>query len=227
MHDRILESVGKSWEDFGPFPDSWHTSEAARGFRQEILAVLERDFATASVFVVKDPRICRLVPLWTSVLESFGAEAVFLVAFRNPLEVARSLEARDGFGLSKSLLMWVRHVVDAERGSRGSRRAFVSYEALLRDWRTVVRRVGRELSIEWPAPSPALDAAAEAFLDRSMRHQESTRDEARHRGEILEWARSLYEALVSPPKRARPRSWARSSTPSPRSSTSWTAPSVR
>ena len=197
VHNRILESVGKSWEDYGPFPDSWHTSEAARGFTEEILAVLERDFATASVFVVKDPRICRLVPMWTSVLERFGAEASFLLAFRDPLEVARSLEARDGFRPAKSLVMWVRHVVDAERGSRGSRRVFVSYEALLRDWRTVVRRVGRELSIEWPALSPALDAAAEAFLDRSMRHQQSTLDEARHRGEVLEWARSLYAALLA------------------------------
>jgi len=65
--------------------------------------------------VIKDPRICRLVPLWTSVLERIGVEAVFLIAFRNPIEVAESLKVRDGFHPAKSLLMWLRHVIDAER----------------------------------------------------------------------------------------------------------------
>jgi hypothetical protein len=197
VHDRVLESAGKSWEDFGPFPASWHRSEVAEAFRQEILAVLDRDFATSPLFVIKDPRICRLVPLWTSVLERSGVEAAFLIAFRNPIEVAESLKARDGFHPSKSLLMWARHVVDAERGSRGSRRVLVSYEALLRDWRAVVRRVGGELGLEWPGLSPAAEAAAEAFLDRRLRHQRSTLEGVRRRPEVLDWVRTLYEALVS------------------------------
>ena len=197
VHDRVLESAGTSWEDFAPFPAFWHTSDVAESFRREILAVLERDFASSSLFVIKDPRICRLVPLWTSVLERSGVEAAFLIAFRNPIEVAESLKVRDGFHPAKSLLMWLRHVIDAERGSRGSRRVLVSYEALLQDWRTVVRRVGRELGLEWPGLSHTADAAVEAFLDRKMRHQQSTLDEVRRRPEVLDWARSLYEALVS------------------------------
>ena len=115
VHDRVLEWAGTSWEDFAAFPASWHASDVAESFRQEILAVLERDFATSPLFVIKDPRICRLVPLWTSVLERIGVEAVFLIAFRNPIEVAESLKVRDGFHPAKSLLMWLRHVIDAER----------------------------------------------------------------------------------------------------------------
>jgi hypothetical protein len=197
IHDRVLESAGTSWEDFAPFPASWHTSDVAESFRREILAVLDRDFASASLFVIKDPRICRLVPLWTSILERFGVEAAFLIAFRNPIEVAESLKVRDGFHPAKSLLMWLRHVIDAERESRGSRRVLVSYEALLEDWRAVSRRVGRELGLEWPGLSHAADVAVEAFLDRKMRHQQSTLDEVRRRPEVLDWARSLYEALVA------------------------------
>ena len=197
IHDRVLESAGTSWEDFARIPASWHTSDVAESFRREILAVLERDFATSPLFVIKDPRICRLVPLWTSVLERFGVEAAFLIAFRNPIEVAESLKARDDLHPAKALLMWLRHVIDAERGSRGARRVLVSYEALLQDWRAVVRRVGRELGLEWPGLSHTADAAVEAFLDRRMRHQQSTLDEVRRRPEVLDWARSLYEALVS------------------------------
>jgi hypothetical protein len=197
IHDRVLESAGTTWRDFAPFPDAWHASEAAEAFREEILALLDRDFGTSPLFVIKDPRVCRLVPLWTSVLERFGAEASFLIAFRNPIEVAESLKVRDGFHPARSLLMWLRHVIDAERGSRGSRRALVSYETLLGDWRAVVRRVGRELGLEWPGLSHTADAAVEAFLDRGLRHQQSTIDDVRRRPEVLAWARSLYEALVA------------------------------
>jgi glycosyltransferase involved in cell wall biosynthesis len=197
LHDRVLESAGTSWEDFAPFPASWHASDAAEGFRQEILAVLRRDFATSPLFVIKDPRICRLVPLWTSVLERFCTEPAFLISFRNPIEVVESLKARDGFHPAKSLLMWLRHVVDAERDSRGARRAFISYEALLQDWRGAVQRVGRELALEWPRLSHEADAAVEAFLDRKLRHEQSTLDEVRRRPEILDWARVVYEALLS------------------------------
>jgi hypothetical protein len=197
LHDRVLESAGTRWEDFATLPASWHASDVAESFRQEILAVLQRDFVTSPLFVIKDPRICRLVPLWTSVLERFGVESAFLIAFRNPIEVAESLKVRDGFHPATSLLMWLRHVIDAERGSRGARRVLVSYEALLEDWRAVVQRVGRELGLEWPRLSHETDAAAEAFLEREMRHQRSTLDEVRHRPEVLDWARALYEALVA------------------------------
>jgi hypothetical protein len=197
LHDLVLESAGTSWQDFAPFPVAWHASDVAEGFRQEILAVLRRDFATSPLFVIKDPRICRLVPLWTSVLERLGVEPAFVIAFRNPIEVAESLRVRDGFHPATSLLMWLRHVVDAERGSRGARRVVVSYEALLEDWRAVVRRVGRELELEWPGLSHETDAAAEAFLDREMRHRPSTLDGAWRPSEILDWARTLHEALVS------------------------------
>jgi hypothetical protein len=48
-------------------------------------------------------------------------------------------------------------MVDAEMNSRSEARAFVGYEAVLRDWRGEFTRIGVELGFEWPI---GLEAAA-------------------------------------------------------------------
>lgn len=197
INDRALESAGTSWRGITPLPESWYASPAAAAFRDEILAVLRRDFAEARLFVIKDPRICRLLPLWRSALERFGVEPAFLIAFRNPLEVAGSLAARNGLTQGHSLLMWLRHVIDAERGCRGARRVVVSYEALLGDWRGLVGRVGQALGLEWPSPGARAQAGATDFLERGMRHQRATVEDVRRRPEVPPWVRTLYEALIA------------------------------
>ena len=84
--------------------------------------------------------------MWLEILRRFEAVPQFIVTLRNPLEVARSLHARDGFPLVKSMMLWLRHVLDAELHTRGQARTFVAYDELLRDWRAVARTDARRSS---------------------------------------------------------------------------------
>src|SRR5581483_5443085 len=93
--------------------------------------ILRSEYGDSTLFVVKDPRLCRLIPLWLAALERYGARPSFVITTRNPLEVAGSLRARNGFSATKSYLLWLRHLLDAERDSRGFPRVFTSYEQLL------------------------------------------------------------------------------------------------
>lgn len=74
-----------------------------------------------------------------------------LLALRHPAAVRASLAARDGFPARLSLLLWLRHMLDAEQGTRGIARAVVSYDALLQDWHSTMTRVGARLGLDWPA----------------------------------------------------------------------------
>src|ERR1700731_2068994 len=67
-HDRLLAAAGTSWSDFDAIPSEWFGSQEAERFADELEAALRIDYADAPLFVVKDPRICRLVPLWRQVL---------------------------------------------------------------------------------------------------------------------------------------------------------------
>ena len=95
LHERILQAAGSSWDDFSAFPESWLGSHQAIGFRAALAGFLRDNFEAAPLFVIKDPRMSRFLPLWLGVLEDFGAAPKIIIPIRNPLEVAKSLAARD------------------------------------------------------------------------------------------------------------------------------------
>src|SRR5690606_20636375 len=110
--------------------------------REQALAILSTEFGSSRLFVLKDPRICRLLPFWIEVLEGFGAIPHVVCPIRNPLEVAASLKSRNGTDASLGQLIWLRHVLEAEIASRDLPRAFIRYKDLLHGWRSVTLRLG-------------------------------------------------------------------------------------
>jgi GT2 family glycosyltransferase len=196
-HDRFLASVGSSWDDVSPIPLSTLTSSKAQEFADELVKILRAEYGNSTLFVVKDPRLCRLIPVWVAALESLGARPSFVITTRNPLEVAGSLRARQGFSATKSCLLWLRHVLDAERDSRGFTRVFVSYEQLLRDWVSETDRIARELHLFWPRSDHETHLEIENFLSSALRHHSFDHSELRTRSDITEWVKQVFEVVSS------------------------------
>ena len=72
LNDEILASVGSLWHDWLAFNPGWYSSPKAAEFREKALEVLADEFAQSRLFVLKDPRICRIAPFWLEVLEAAG-----------------------------------------------------------------------------------------------------------------------------------------------------------
>ena len=195
-HDALLEAAGSSWHDVAPRAESWFDSTAARELEDLLLEILERHFTGSTLFAIKDPRICRLVPLWLRVLERFGADCSFILTIRNPLEVASSLEARDGFSLAKSLVLWLRHVLEAERHTRGHPRSWAFYPSLLGEWRSVVDRLEDDLDLAWAPLAPETEAEIEDFLSERHRHHTFSQGDLEVRPEVVEWVKRAYAAAT-------------------------------
>jgi hypothetical protein len=170
IHEEVLASAGSSWDDFTEFPQPWFASNLADSFKTRLVATLREEFGPASLMIIKDPRICRIVPLWLSVLDEFGAAPLFVIPIRNPADVAASLKQRNGLPETTSLLLWLRHFLAAERDTRGFRRSFVAYDSLLTDWGQAVDGIGRDLQIHWPRRSVAFDLEIDSFLSTRWRH---------------------------------------------------------
>ncbi|MBP2303045.1 glycosyltransferase [Azospirillum picis] len=194
LHDEILASVGLAYDGLGPFPQAWFATPQAEAMVDRLVGVLHRDFAGAPLFVLKDPRICRLVPLWLRVLARFGARPVFLVPIRHPFEVAGSLFKRNGFSREKSLLLWLRHMAEAEPATRGQERCFLTYDALLADWRRTLGQAGQALRLAWPQPFERVADQMGKELSPVYRNNRAADDE-----QALEaaapWVARLYRAL--------------------------------
>jgi hypothetical protein len=114
---------------------------------------------------------------------------------RNPLEVARSLQWRDGFDFGKCVLIYLAGILMALQHTTGRQRAFVSYGLLLEDWRQAVGELGRALQVEWPRSPAGQEADLEAYLRPAERHHRCAPGELGTVPQIPAWSVDLYEAL--------------------------------
>ncbi len=165
IHGALLGALGRDWDDVRPLPDDWLATEAAARARRDLVGVLRRDFAASEIWGVKDPRLCRLVPLWLEVLAELRAEPAFFLILRHPAEVAASLRKRDGFSEEKSHVLHLHHLLCAERDTRGRKRAFLGYERLIAGPAVAIAQAARAVGLESVAaraPGCGLERTVEA-----------------------------------------------------------------
>ena len=174
LNDAILASAGSSWDDWEKIDTDWYDSSVVEAFRHRASDTLAAEFGDSPLFVLKDPRICRLLPFWKASLERFGASVRVVVPLREPLEVAASLKARDAIETPFAILIWLRNVLAAEADSRDVSRAFVGYDDLLRNAQALAERLATKLDIRWPRRSTTARMAMDASLRPTLRHHVKT-----------------------------------------------------
>jgi hypothetical protein len=195
-HNRLLTRLGSRWNDWQRL-DVAHLPAAERAdLKRELSGLIDADYPEATLFVLKDPRICRLAPFYAELLSEKGVEARYLLAIRNPLAVIHSLIDRDGIWPGAAALIWLRHVLDAESATRNASRAVISYEQLLRDWRSTMQRAGARLCIRWPRPHDDAAPEIDAFLAQEMQHFAPSQRELAARDDVPIWVRQAYKALL-------------------------------
>ncbi len=115
LHGRFLTDVDRDWMDPRLLGPELLAGKAARKFRKRLPSLLVREFGHERP-LIKDPRLCILLPLWIPLIENAFPQACFLLPVRHPLEVAFSLRKRNGFSLSHGLALWTIHALEAESG---------------------------------------------------------------------------------------------------------------
>ena len=194
LNEEILTSAKSSWDDWKIFDPHWRDSPAGKKFLERALTVLEKEFAGSLLFVLKDPRICRLLPFWIDVLQTFGAEPLIVSPIRNPLDVALSLEKRDGITPLTAYFLWLRHVLDAEQASRGLRRAWLNYDELLLQPYATINMLGSSLGITWPQRKSAnIQIEIDDWISLELRHHYSGYAELVKNSTIPHWIVSSFE----------------------------------
>ncbi len=211
LNDRILQAAGGNWKDWTAFDGDRLASGIESEFEAELGEVITAEFGDARLIALKDPRICRLASFWLHGLDRAGIVPKIVIPIRNPLETALSLLDRDNMPVHEGLLLWLRHVLDAERLTRGRVRCFVSFTDLLDDWRGAAERISRALKIEWPRSPSAASSEIDRFLSRDLRHQERSYQDLKVRSDVSDWVLAAYDAVMTlsaagePPKRSLDR----------------------
>lgn len=194
VHDAILKEVGSGWDDWRPIRFDRLSAEKRSEFKAQMRDVLEEEFDDAKLFVLKDPRICRLVPIYIELFAEMGIEPRFVLPLRNPGAVAKSLAARDDMSPGFASLLWLRHVLDAEAETRAARRVLVSYDDLVDDWKPTIEEIGHVLGINWPRGVNDVSGEVGAFLRPDLRHHAGNADHLADTG-YPAWVGQAYASL--------------------------------
>ncbi|MDE0810875.1 MAG: glycosyltransferase, partial [Alphaproteobacteria bacterium] len=195
IHTALLNGLSMSWDDPRGLPRGYLDSDAAREARAALIERLREDFNGQSLWGVKDPRMCRFLPLWREVFNALGATPRYVLMLRHPLEVVRSLHQRDQMTESRALLLWLRHSLEAEANSRDAARVFLRYGDLIQDWRPVAARVSNALDIPLELTNRKAAAAIKTFIRPSMRHFSLDVGTLAEDPHLMYWAGEVHQAL--------------------------------
>lgn len=168
FNDRMLARENSNWHDWRAVPTL--TLEEDAGLRAEAADLLRQEFGDAHVIALKDPRICRLFPFWRRALVEAEYAPVVISPFRAPSEVAASLVSRNTMGRSHALRLWMRHILNAERTSRGLPRRFVMWPDFLTDWRSDFAEISRMCATPLDLNAQA-STEIDAFLSSDLHRQ--------------------------------------------------------
>lgn len=195
LHNRILHTIGISWDDWFGLDDGWLRSPQGETLLGEAVAMLEQEFGHSRLFVFKDPRICRLNAFWAEALARFGARPLYILTHRNPVEVAASLNRRDDLHPHFGQLLWLRYTLDGEAATRGQPRSFTSYARLMRDRTVLLGDLEEALGFRFPKRTGHVREAVDSFLEDALRHFNDGENTAMASPDISPWVRDTFEIM--------------------------------
>jgi hypothetical protein len=168
VNETILHSLGASWSEVADVDLPLRSEELPPRLVERAREVV-RELDRHRAWVAKDPRLCLLFPFWREIL----ADPFCVLLYREPLPVARSLAARDGFPLSYGIALWEKYTRSALASTRGLPRVLISHRELMAHPAASLHRLQRQLVLHRPELARLRVPGAEEirnFLDPALLH---------------------------------------------------------
>lgn len=166
LNDQFLADLHSNWDDTR-FAVSI-SEHLINKHVDQVKAFIEEEFSYTKIFAIKDPRLCITFPLWEKALLDLGIDVKILLPHRNPFEVAHSLKSRNNFSTEKSLLLWVKHFLQAEKYSRTYPRCFLGFDQFVNNFSKEINKICDFVEIE--KESKVIDEIYSEFLDKELKH---------------------------------------------------------
>jgi hypothetical protein len=196
LNDAVLAAGGSDWRDWRKFNFEAIGGVEADALRARARASLAEEFGDVGLAVMKDPRMCRTMPFWRPVFEEANLSVCAVLPIRSPLEVAWSLNCRDGLRLAYGCLLWLRHVLDAEAETRRVARAVMDWPQFLGDRRKALAQVGEQLGLIWPRWQERALAEVDQFVSADLRRHRASEADLRTHPAVNDLVRLTYAAMT-------------------------------
>lgn len=190
INEAILQRFGGSWHEPPIMPDGWEKSPILNDLRNDARHLIERQFASFTLWGWKDPRTCLTLRFW----QQFVNNVHYILSLRNPVDVASSLQRRDEFPAERSFQLWLTYVCSALKYSEGKPRITIFYEDLIRDPAEKMNRIAEFLDQREGAWKGDAQTKAQTFIAKELQHHYSPLLDATFRSSAERSAKALYLA---------------------------------
>ena len=169
LNESILAAQGCSWHDLARW--NMNTPPVAHDSQLKTMNKIILGMDAFRPWVLKDPRLCLLLPLWRRFLEV----PIIVIVHRDPVEIALSLQKRDGFPLENGLQLWERYAHGIVRHSHDLPRIHIRHEDLLKHPAQTCHNLYQQL-VDYGVRRLALPTEKEitAFIDPKLDRSKPT-----------------------------------------------------
>ena len=192
IHDQLFEDMSLSWDSTGPLPANWLKLAACNDAKKKLISICKKDFSAPGVHCIKDPRMCRFLPLWGEICAELKLSACFAFILRSPEEVAGSIFERDGYSIERSLYLWALHIFDVVKFIVDKPNHVLTYENLLDN--PAEEMVNLINSLNLAELAKVDEARLRKFVSRKLKHQSA--QEGKLESAAVSAANSIYNLLT-------------------------------
>jgi GT2 family glycosyltransferase len=179
IHDEILEAIGRPIalpNHVLPFPPAWWRSKQVQAVKPKLIDYLGQQLSRSSnPWGFKDPRTCRLLPLWWEVFRELNVEPLYVNALRAPAESSVSMSQKSSarkLSVANSELMWLSYNYDVARYvTLKAPSVVVDYAEWFDDPVAVARRLCDKLGIGNDLTPEEISECVTSIVQPDYRHQ--------------------------------------------------------
>jgi len=173
FNERLLQKHKINWHNTTDLQETDYSRPEWAKERSNLATLILNEYQSGPSILIKDPRICLLLPFYIEVFIEQDIEPTFTIVSRNPHEIARSLEKRDHFPYLKSYFLCMDYVLRAEKKSRGFKRIFIDYKDILRDPLFALQVVLQNCIPGHISPN-GYRSAIENYVEPALNHSDSS-----------------------------------------------------
>jgi hypothetical protein len=188
INEGILRRFGGNWREPPKLPPGWEASERLAEERERAADLLEQTFGDCPLWGWKDPRNSLTLPFWQSLIPDLR----YVICLRNPIDVAASLERREGLAASQAFRLWQAYLTAGLLHTDGHPRVLVAYEEYFDDWHVPVARLAGAAGVPPPAEGSTASERIERTIKAGLRHHHTPAEDVLEDRRLPREVRATY-----------------------------------
>ncbi|MBM4309425.1 MAG: glycosyltransferase [Deltaproteobacteria bacterium] len=170
LNDALLDVLGARAPESGDLPADWLGCEETRRAAESLKKIISDEYSGREIFMIKDPRLCLLLPLYHDILNELEIDVRVVAIRRDVREVVESLYERDRLPHERGRAYYEKHIRALDHNLAGLQFISVTFDQLIETPGAVMETIRAFIPCLSAGDIPGLDCQIGQFIEPGLRH---------------------------------------------------------